>query len=269
MPDEDLVVELLHFDPDNYRLDFAISDGVATVVEVEELTHDISRLELAIREPADFSHRAGHYVDLHIPGEEGQKRSFSMANLPGEGRIELMIKRYPGGKFSGLLEQGLEPGTEIGFTGPYGAFYLRDSARTVLMIAGGSGIAPELAVLRDLAAGQSERQIRFFYGARTRRDLCCEKQIAELGAQLPNFEFIPVLSDATDEDEWDGETGFVHEAAERWLQQAGDEIDAYICGPPPMVDASIEMLADGHGVDDARIFYDKFTTNAAADETAA
>lgn len=266
MPDDDLVVELLHYDPENYRLDIPIRDGTAKVIAVEDLTHDISRLELEIAEPTDFTHRAGHYVDLHVPDAEGEKRSFSMANLPGEGRIELMIKRYPGGRFSGLLEAGLELGTELRFTGPYGAFYLRDSERTILMVAGGSGMAPEIALLRELAKAGSEREVRFFYGARTRRDLCCEALIAELGAKLPNFEFIPVLSDATDEDAWEGETGFVHEAADRWLTANGADVDAYICGPPPMVDATIELLTDSYQVEEAQIFYDKFTTNAAADE---
>lgn len=270
MPDDDLVVELLHYDPDNYRLDVPIRDGVATVVAVEDLTHDISRLELKIAEPDDFTHRAGHYVDLHVPGEDGERRSFSMANLPGEGVIELMIKRYPGGRISGLLETGgIEVGQDLGFTGPYGAFYLRDTDRTILMIAGGSGMAPEVALLRELAKLGSDREIRFFYGARTRKDLCCEELIAELGSGLPNFEFIPVLSDATDEDAWEGETGFVHEAADRWLTANGADVDAYICGPPPMVDASIEMLTDQYQVEESQIFYDKFTTNAAADEASA
>lgn len=269
MPDDDLVIELLHWDPDNYKLEIPIRDGVATVLEVEELTHDISRLELEIQEPTDFTHRAGHYVDLIVPGTEDEARSFSMANLPGTGRIELMIKRYPGGRFSGLLESGLDPGAEIRFKGPFGAFYLRESDRTILMIAGGSGIAPEIGLLRELAATASERQIRFFYGARTRRDLCCEELIAELATQLPNFEFIPVLSEATEEDAWDGETGFVHDAADRWLQENdADDVDGYICGPPPMVEAAIEMLVDVHGVDDSRIHFDKFTTNAAAGEAA-
>lgn len=269
MPDSDLVVELLHFDPDNYRLDVPIRDGVAAVRAVEELTHDITRLELEILEPSDFTHRPGHYVDLHVPGADDERRSFSMANLPGEGRIELMIKRYPGGRFSGLLEQGLDEGTEIRFTGPYGSFYLRDSERTILMIAGGSGMAPEIALLRELAEAGSDRRVRFFYGARTRRDLFGHELIAELGAQLSDFEFIPVLSDATAEDAWDGPTGFVHEAVDQWLQESGEPVDAYICGPPPMVDASIELLTEAHQVDDANIFYDKFTTNAAAEDAAA
>ncbi len=100
MPEDDVVIELLHFDPDAYRLDHAISDGVAVVEQLEPLTHDIVRVQLKARE---FDFTPGQYVDLHVPGADGVKRSFSMANLPGDGKIELIVKRYPGGKLSGLL----------------------------------------------------------------------------------------------------------------------------------------------------------------------
>jgi len=147
MPEEDLVVELLHFDPDNYKLENEIRDGRAVVTAVEELTHDISRLELAVSEPADFSFIPGQYVDVWIPDSESPgtaRRSFSMANVPGDGRIELIIKRYPGGRFSGLLDGAIAVGDELGFTGPYGAFHLRENDRPILMVAGGSGMAPSL-----------------------------------------------------------------------------------------------------------------------------
>ncbi len=98
MPEEDLVVELLHFDPDNYKLENEIRDGRGTVTAVEALTHDIRRLELEVAEPADFSFLPGQYVDVWIPGAEDARRSFSMANLPGDGRIELIVKHYEGGQ---------------------------------------------------------------------------------------------------------------------------------------------------------------------------
>jgi propane monooxygenase reductase component len=257
MPEEDLVVELLHFDPDNYKLENEIRDGRATVSAVEALTHDISRLELEVIEPADFSFLPGQYVDLWVPGAEDLRRSFSMANLPGDGRIELIIKRYPGGRFSGLLDGGISTGDEIRFTGPYGAFHLRDTDRPILMVAGGSGMAPILSLLRALASDRSDRPIRFFYGARTQQDLFYVDLVREFGAGLPDFEFVPVLSD-------EGE-GFVHEAACGCL--AGGEVDdpeIYMCGPPPMIDAMLEEATSAHGVDEDRIFHDKFTTSADA-----
>jgi propane monooxygenase reductase subunit len=120
MPDDDLVIELLHFDPDNYRLENPIRDGHTTVVAVEALTHDIRRVLLRVVEPEDFSFVPGQYVDVWVPGTE-LRRSFSMANVPGDGHIELIVKQYPGGRFSGMLDGDLAAGDELGITGPYGA----------------------------------------------------------------------------------------------------------------------------------------------------
>ena len=253
MPEEDLVVELLHFDPDNYKLEHEIRDGRGIVRVVEALTHDIRRLELEVVEPADFDFLPGQYVDVWIPGAEDVRRSFSMANLPGDGRIELIVKHYPGGRFSSLLDGALAPGDELRFTGPYGAFHLRESERPILMVAGGSGMAPILSLLRTLAAEQSNRTVRFFYGARTEQDLFYADLIAELGAALPDFEFVPVI-------------GFVHEPACALLEPDGlSDPEIYMCGPPPMIDATIELATERHGIDEgSRIFHDKFTTSADA-----
>jgi propane monooxygenase reductase subunit len=262
MPEQDLVVELLHYDPDSYRLENPIRDGSAKVEEVEALTHDITRLVLRVEEPGDFSFLPGQYLDLHVPGsEEGARRSFSLANLPGDGRIELMIKRYPGGKLSGMLDGEIQLGQEIGFTGPYGAFHLRKGERPILMIAGGSGMAPILSVLRQLAAEGCERPVRFFYGARTERDLFHVNVIDELGSTLSDFRFTAVLSD-TDK--------FVHEAVDEYLAQNASftHPDVYMCGPPPMIEAAEEMLTGKHKLDEQRIFQDKFTTSADAGESA-
>jgi NAD(P)H-flavin reductase len=249
MPEQDLVVELLHYDPDNYRLEHTIADGVAVVEAVESLTRDITRLVLK----ADMPFTPGQYVDLHVPGSEAGsvKRSFSMANLPGEGRIELMIKRYPGGKLSGMLEGQIKPGDEIGYTGPYGSLRARESEHPILMIAGGSGMAPILSLLRAFAAAGCSRPIRFFYGARTEEDLFHVDEIRAL--QLPDLVFTPVVG------------GFVHEAVDQFLAGGGYAApDVYMCGPPPMVEAAEAMLIDGHKLDEQRIYIDKFTTSADA-----
>ncbi|HWF54234.1 MAG TPA: MmoB/DmpM family protein [Solirubrobacteraceae bacterium] len=250
MPEQDLVVELLHYDPDSYRLEHAIGDGEAVVEAVEPLTHDITRLVL--RAPG-FAFTPGQYVDLHVPGADGVKRSFSMANLPGTDQIELMIKRYPGGRLSGMLEGQITVGDTIGYTGPYGSLRAREGERPVLMIAGGSGMAPILSLLREFARQGCARPVRFFYGARTEEDLFHLDEIAALGERLPNFAFTPV-------------TGrFVHEAVDEHLA-AGETAspDVYMCGPPPMVEAAEEMLVGTHKLDEQRIYIDKFTTSAEA-----
>ncbi len=248
MPERDVVIELLHYDPDNYRLENAIRDGVATVTEVRELTHDIVGLTLTV--DAELSWLPGQYLDLHVPGTEGARRSFSIANLPGAGAVELMIKRYPGGQLSGMLGESIVAGSELAFTGPYGAFHLRRSERPILMIAGGSGMAPVLAVLRQLADERCERPVRFFYGAREERDLFAGEEITRLGERLADFQFTPV-------------TGrFVHEAVDEQLEDS--QPDVYMCGPPPMLEAAEAMLAR-RGIDPGRIFQDRFTISANAE----
>lgn len=262
MPDSDLVVELLHYDPDALRLEHPIRDGRATITALERVTADIVRLRLRVEEPADFSFTPGQYVDLHVPGGE-ERRSFSMANLPGGDELELLIKRYPGGRFSGLLDGELGEGTELGFTGPYGSFHVRTTERPALLIAGGSGLAPIMSVLRELAERGSQRPVRFFYGARGEQDLFDLEQIEQLGSRLADFRFTPVLSEA----EWEGECGLVHDAVGRFLSgESLEEPEAYLCGPPPMIDAAVELLTDVHGVDTSDILFDKFTTAADAEQ---
>jgi NAD(P)H-flavin reductase/ferredoxin len=255
MPEQDLVVELLHYDPDNYRLSHAISDGVGVVEAVEPLTHDITRLVLTA---PGFDFTPGQFVDIHVPGGDGAvKRSFSMANVcdPEQPKIELMIKRYEGGRFSGLLSEGrVAVGDSIGYTGPYGSLRAKDSEHPILMIAGGSGMAPILSLLRAFAAAGCSRPVRFFYGARTEEDLFGVDEIAAIGSGLADFEFRPVVG------------GFVHETVDAFLAEGSYAApDVYMCGPPPMVEAAEAMLIDGHKLDEQRIYIDKFTTSADAE----
>ncbi|MBA2349233.1 MAG: 2Fe-2S iron-sulfur cluster binding domain-containing protein, partial [Solirubrobacterales bacterium] len=124
LPDSDLTVELQHFDADNLRLAHPIVDGRARVVAIEPLTEEILRLRLEVVEPEGFTFAPGQYVDVHLPGTDDERRSYSMANVPGDGTLDLVVRRYPGGRFSGLLDPetdgALAVGDELGFTGPYG-----------------------------------------------------------------------------------------------------------------------------------------------------
>ena len=233
MPEEDLVVELLHFDPDNYKLEHEIRDGYGTVTAVESLTHDIRRLELEVAEPADFSFLPGQYVDVWIPGSDA-RRSFSMANLPGEGRIELIVKHYPGGRFSSLLDGAIAVGDELRFTGPYGAFHLRHSEHPVLMVAGGSGMAPILSLLRALAAAGTDRPVRFFYGARSEEDLFYVDHVQELGGRLPVGASALLLV---------VELVWARHLASRLLAAGGAVVDS-VRIPAPVVNAVVEAARE-------------------------
>jgi propane monooxygenase reductase subunit len=256
----DLEVELINYDEEILQSGVALRTARARVEAVEELTRDIRRLELKVLD-GEMPFRSGQYVDIGIPGTD-EVRSFSMANLPSDdGRLEFMIKLYPGGKFSSLLADGvIEVGDELDVTGPYGVFTLRDTDRPMVFIGGGAGMAPILSLLRSMVEQGVGRPAVYYYGAREEQDLFHLDELTELQALLPAFRFVPALSDA----EWNGETGLITDVVERY-EQGLDGVDAYLCGPPPMVDAAQEMLMR-LGLDEARIHFDKFTTTANTEE---
>ncbi len=255
--ESDLEIELINYDEEVLRSGVPESTEQLTVETLEPLTSDIYRMVL---DATELKYRPGQYVDIHIPGSE-DVRSFSMANLPN-GKLEFMIKAYPDGKFSSLLsEGGIAEGHELEVTGPYGVFTLRrGSERPLLFIGGGAGMAPILALLRSLADQGSERPAVYYYGARGPEDLFHIDELRELEQRLPNFRFVPALSDCDEEDAWDGERGLITDVVARCEPEIAG-MDAYLCGPPPMVDAAIAML-DANGVPDDRVYYDKFTTTA-------
>ena len=119
-------------------------------------------------------------------------------------------------------------------------------------------MAPILCLLRSMAEAGVERPATYYYGARTNTDLFHLDELAELGSRLSAFSFVPALSEAGDGDGWAGESGLITDVVER-LEDDLAEVDAYLCGPPPMVDAAIAML-EAAGVPEAHIYFDKFTT---------
>jgi propane monooxygenase reductase subunit len=259
----DVEIELINYDEEILRSGTPIVTATAEVEAVEALTHDIRRLVLRLREPDRLIFNAGQYVDVAIPGADGEHRSFSMANTPGQpDRLEFMIKLYEGGRFSGLLANGngIKVGDELTCTGPYGVFTLRDtSPRRLVFIAGGAGMAPIVSLLRSMAEKGSTRPATFYYGARTAADLFGLEELERLGAELPALRFVPALSEA-DGDGWEGEAGLITDVVDRMEDDLAD-VDAYLCGPPPMVDAAIALL-ERRGCPESHIYFDKFTTTA-------
>jgi propane monooxygenase reductase subunit len=250
----DLEVELINYDEEILHGGTPPRTVKTRVEAVEELTSDIRRLHLKVLDDEPFEFKPGQYVDIRIPGDEQHHRSFSMANT-NAGELEFMIKLYPGGRFSGLLaEDAIKVGDELDVTGPYGVFTLRASSpRRLLFIGGGAGMAPILSLLRSLSASQSERDAIYYNGARTEADLFHLEELEALPAR-----FVPALSE--DANGWAGETGLITDVIER-LEDDIAEVDAYVCGPPPMVEAAIALL-EAKGVPEAHIYFDKFTTTA-------
>ncbi len=261
---EDVTIELLNFDEEMIHSGHPIQTARAEVVSNEAVTHDMRHLVVKLVEPQEVSFHPGQYVDLTVVGAD-VTRSFSMANTSSResGRLEFVIKMYPGGHFSGLLDSGLTPGTELSVKGPYGVFSLRDGRDCDLVfVGGGAGMAPILSVLRALSERGSTRKATFYYGARGRRDLCFEKDLLALEEAWPNFRYVPALSEPSGDDAWEGETGLITDVVRRHETDLA-EVDSYVCGPPPMVEAAIDLLTE-LGAANSRIYYDKFTTTGSA-----
>ncbi len=255
----DLDIELIYYDEDMMRMGIPIQEVQAEVEEIESLTPEIKRLVLKLVDPPEMAFRAGQYAELYVPGSE-EHRAYSMANTPySDERAEFIIRVFPDGKFSSLLESDLKVGDNLQMKVPYGVFMLReDSDSDVIFIGGGTGMAPLLSILRYMARKGIERNVTFYFGARTRKDLFYVDEIRELGERLPGkFRFVLALSEPEPDDEWDGETGLITDVVER-LEEDLTGTEAYLAGPPPMIDTALPVL-EGKGVEANKIYYDKFT----------
>lgn len=255
---EDLTIELLNYDEEMIHSGLPIQRAVVEVVANEHITHDLRHLVVQLVEPQTFRFFPGQYLDFVVPGTE-ETRSFSMANTSTrERRLEFVVKVYPEGLFSHFLQTRLAVGDRLEVTGPFGVFTLRDAPEAdLIFIGGGAGMAPILALLRSMAERGIERKATFYYGARRGHDLCFEKELRSLEETLADFRYVPALSEPGDQ-AWDGEVGLITDVVRRREQDLAGA-DAYVCGPPPMVEAALELLPE-LGVAEKRIFYDKFTT---------
>jgi len=259
-PVSDVSIELWDYEEAELCSSVAIQQFTAEVEKITHLTHDIRGIQLRLIEPTAITFKAGQYVDLLVPGTQ-EWRSYSMANPPSRsGEVEIMVKLMPGGLFSAYIAQHLREGERLTAQGPYGNFYLRDSRREALFIAGGSGMAPILSLLRDLAEKQSPRPVTYCYGARARQDLFQLDELYGFAQRLAHFRFIPALSEPLPDESWEGERGLITEVVSRHVPRY-DGIEAYLCGPPVMIDAAVALLTQS-GMKKSDIFYDKFITKA-------
>jgi propane monooxygenase reductase subunit len=256
---EDVTIELLNYDEEMIRSGHPIQEAVAEVVANDSVTHDLRHLVLKLVEPQDIEYWPGQYVDIAIPGTD-ETRSFSMANTTSKesGQLEFVIKVYPDGQFSHFLDTKVGVGDRLDLVGPFGVFTLRERDSDILFVGGGAGMAPILCLLRTLAGSGSPRKVTFYYGARARHDLCFEEELHALAESMPNFRYVPALSEPGDDDAWDGEVGMITDVLERHETDLAG-VDSYVCGPPPMVEAALNVLG-ALGAPDKNVYYDKFTT---------
>ena len=198
-------------------------------------------------------------------------RAYSMANWPGEkGIIKLNVRvaspppNAPEGTPPGIMSSyifNLKPGDEVTISGPYGEFFIHETGTEMVYIGGGAGMAPLRSHIFELLKGeQSHRRISYWYGARSMREVFYEDEFRELEKKFPNFTFHLALSAPLPEDNWTGLTGFIHQVVrDEYLSkhEAPEDCEYYMCGPPMMLSACMEML-DNLGVERENIFYDDF-----------
>ncbi|NLN47382.1 MAG: 2Fe-2S iron-sulfur cluster binding domain-containing protein [Clostridiaceae bacterium] len=240
---------------------FSVREFTSTVELLEPLTHDIKLLRLKLEEPGEISFRAGQYVQLHSKPygkiRESVFRAYSIASSPSDTQyIDLIVRLVPEGICTTYVHTALKVGDPVRINGPFGDFYLRGNKHELIMIAGGSGLAPMRSIILDVLERQLDHPIRFFFGAVTRKDLYYVEYFTELSKQHPQLTFIPALSAPGPDDQWTGEVGLITEVVARHVPDANDR-EAYLCGSPGMINACLKVLKD-KGFSDDRILYDKF-----------
>ena len=242
-PESDCVIEA-DIDVDEDFVGHPVLDFNATVTSIEDLSPTIKGIKFQLDQPIAF--QAGQYVNLTLPGVEGS-RAFSIANKPSQSNVlELHVRRVPDGVGTAYLHEQLQVGDTLPVSGPYGQFFTRLSdERDVIFVAGGSGLSSPQSMILELIEREDPRQIYLFQGARNLGELYNADLFRKLETNHTNFHYIPALDNPAEGDNWQGFTGYVHEAVEKHFDGKCDGHKAYLCGPPPMIDAAINTLMKG------------------------
>lgn len=255
----DVTIEAdIDVDPD--FLGHPVADFRATVTAIVELSPTIKGLHLRLDRPMAF--QSGQYVNLDLPGIDGS-RAFSLANPSGQAsEVELHVRLVEGGAATGYIHQQLKVGDQLHLSGPYGQFFVRGSQPgDLIFMAGGSGLSSPQSMILDLLEQGDSRQITLFQGARNVAELYNRELFEGLAREHGNFTYVPALSQATDDPDWQGFKGFVHDAAKAHFDGRFSGHKAYLCGPPPMIDAAISTLMQGR-LFERDIFMERFLTAA-------
>ncbi len=222
----------------------------------ELLAPDVMRLYLRPPSVERLQFLAGQYVDILLA--DGRRRGFSLANPPhADDLLELHVRHVPGGFFTDHVFERMKDKALLRFQGPLGTFFLReDSPRPIILMGGGTGFAPLKGMLEHAFHIGLEQSLHLYWGARAKVDLYLDALPRQWAAEHANFRYTPVLSEPCPEDDWQGRTGWVHEAvATDYPDLSGH--DVYMSGPPPMIEAAKPVFA-ALGLPVEQLFYDSF-----------
>ena len=240
----------------------AVKEFTCVCTKISDLTYDIKGFQFELQEPKTIDFVPGQYIQILTPAYEGNDeevyRAYSLSSNPDKKNIiEIIIRLVPGGICTTYCFEHLKQGDTIKLNGPYGEFRLSETDAPIIFIAGGSGMAPINCILHQMKNSGNKRAAKYFFGVNEPRDMFMLDEMKQFEKELENFKYIPVMARPGDGAKWDGETGLVTEAVERNINNAA-ESEAYLCGSPGMIDASIKVLKQ-LGMPEDKIYYDKFS----------
>lgn len=242
---------------------FNIQEFEAEVVFIKDLTYDIKLIRLNLVSPEEIHFKSGQYIQLqnrpYDKVKESATRAYSIASSNSETRfIDLIIRLVPEGICTTWVFYYLKERERVKLTGPMGNFCLHDGTSKVIMVAGGSGMAPMVSILSEIARKNIERKVIYFFGAVAKKDLFFIEKMEQFRKEIPDFTFVPVLSQPEPEDQWYGETDLITVPLGNYLKEFDtSETQIYLCGSPGMIQACIKV-ANTYGIGSDRIFYDPF-----------
>lgn len=261
-PVSDLVIECREVQGTG---DLPIKKLPCRVAALEKVAPDVVVIRLQLPANERLQYLAGQYIEIIL--KDGKRRSYSMAGAPhAADRLELHVRHMPGGVFTdavfGTAEKPLRERDILRFEGPFGTFFLReDSNRPIILLASGTGFAPVKAIVEHAIMKQIALPIRLYWGGRRPHDLYMAALAESWTTQLPDFRFIPVISDALPEDTWQGRTGFVHRAViEDFPDLSAHQV--YACGAPIVIESAQRDFTEGRGLPVEEFFSDAFTSEA-------
>jgi len=245
--------------------DIQIRKLPSRVTSISRPATDVAILQLQLPATESFRFYAGQYVEIIL--KDGKRRSYSMANPPhSAAALELHVRHLPGGVFTdhvfGVGATQMKEREILRVEGPFGSFFLReDSDLPIVMVASGTGFAPIKAIVEHMVHQNIHRPVTLYWGGRRPADLYMDALAQQWAHTLPDFTYIPVVSDALPEDAWTGRTGFVHRAVmEDFPSLMGHQV--YACGAPIVVESARREFVTQCGLPDEAFFADSFTSAA-------
>jgi len=228
----------------------------AAISDVRQLSASTIALSIKGEALSRLAFLPGQYVNLKVPGSE-QSRAYSFSSLQKDGEVSFLIRNVPGGLMSSFLTSLAKAGDSMSMAGPLGSFYLRPIQRPLLLLAGGTGLAPFTAMLEKIAEQGSEHPLHLIYGVTNDFDLVELDRLQALAARIPNFTYSACVANP---DSQYPQKGYVTQHIEPRHLNDGD-VDVYLCGPPPMVEAVSQYVRE-QGITPANFYYEKFAAAA-------